>query len=73
MKTWDYAHWLPYFKKMENCLAWGDEFHGDRGPLILERGPATNHCSRPSFRRSSRADTRSRPDVNRYGRRACCL
>jgi choline dehydrogenase len=42
MKTWDYAHCFPYFKKMENCLAGGDEFHGDRGPLILERGPATN-------------------------------
>jgi choline dehydrogenase len=27
---------------MENWLAGGDEFHGDRGPLILERGPATN-------------------------------
>ena len=21
METWDYAHCLPYFKKMENCLA----------------------------------------------------
>lgn len=42
MATWDYAHCLPYFKKMENCLAGGDEYRGDRGPLVLERGPSEN-------------------------------
>ena len=25
MRTWDYAHCLPYFKRMENCLAGADE------------------------------------------------
>src|SRR5437764_11898998 len=43
MATWDYAHCLPYFKRMENCLA--DEnsgFRGHDGPLVLERGPATS-------------------------------
>jgi len=42
MATWDYAHCLPYFKKMEDCLAGGDEYRGDRGPLIVERGPSQN-------------------------------
>ncbi len=42
MDTWDYAHCLPYFKKMENCLAGGDEWRGDRGPLVVERGPSQN-------------------------------
>jgi len=42
MESWGYAHCLPYFKRMENCLAGGDEFRGDDGPLVLERGPATN-------------------------------
>lgn len=42
METWDYAHCLPYFKKMENCLAGGDSWRGDSGPLVLERGPAAN-------------------------------
>ncbi|GAA1800051.1 choline dehydrogenase [Planosporangium flavigriseum] len=44
METWDYAHCLPYFKKMENCLAADpdDPYRGHDGPLILERGPATN-------------------------------
>lgn len=42
MQQWDYAHCLPYFRRMENCLAGGDEFRGDDGPLWLERGPGTN-------------------------------
>ncbi len=44
METWDYAHCLPYFKRMENCLAaeGTDEYRGHSGPLELERGPATN-------------------------------
>ena len=40
--TWDYAHCLPYFKRMESCLAGGDVFRGADGPLVLERGPATS-------------------------------
>jgi choline dehydrogenase len=42
METWDYAHCLPYFKRMETCLAGADEWRGGSGPLILERGAATN-------------------------------
>src|SRR5918998_1686198 len=42
MAEWDYAHCLPYFKRMENCLAArpNDPFRGHDGPLVLERGPA---------------------------------
>jgi choline dehydrogenase len=44
MQSWDYAHCLPYFARMEDCLAAGpdDRFRGHGGPLTLERGPATN-------------------------------
>ncbi len=42
LAEWSYAHCLPYFKKMETCLAGADEFRGGSGPLVLERGPATN-------------------------------
>src|SRR5690242_1994803 len=44
MSSWDFAHCLPYFIRMENCLAAGtdDAFRGHSGPLVLERGPATN-------------------------------
>jgi choline dehydrogenase len=40
VEQWDYAHCLPYFKRMENCLAGADEWRGGDGPLQLERGPA---------------------------------
>ena len=48
METWDYAHCLPYFKRMEACLAapraHSDDlpFRGLDGPLAVERGPSTN-------------------------------
>ncbi len=42
MEHWDYAHCLPYFKRMENRLVGGDKFRGDDGPLELETGPARN-------------------------------
>src|SRR5438309_1824510 len=38
METWDYAHCLPYFKRMENCLAADedDAFRGRSGPQLLQ-------------------------------------
>ncbi|HEY1597587.1 MAG TPA: GMC family oxidoreductase N-terminal domain-containing protein, partial [Thermoleophilaceae bacterium] len=36
MEAWDYAHCLPYFKKMETCLAGADDWRGGEGPLVLE-------------------------------------
>ena len=43
MGTWDYAHCLPYFKRMESCLAAepDDEFRGHDGPLVP--GARTGH------------------------------
>ena len=54
MEEWDYAHCLPYFRKMENCLAGGDDFRGDQGPLKLERGLLQAHCFRLFSKQSSR-------------------
>ena len=47
MDAWDYAHCLPYFKRMETCLAGADEWRGGEhrgtvGPLIVQRAPAEN-------------------------------
>ena len=39
LEKWDYAHCLPYFKRSEERLAGGDDYHGTEGPLKLERGP----------------------------------
>jgi choline dehydrogenase len=66
MADWDYAHCLPYFKRMENCLAGGDEFRGDDGPLALERGPATTPLFRAFFEAVQQAGYPLTDDVNGY-------
>jgi choline dehydrogenase len=66
MASWDYAHCLPYFKRMENCTAGADEFRGDHGPLILERGPATNPLFGAFFDATQQAGYQLTNDVNGY-------
>ncbi|MCB9435272.1 MAG: choline dehydrogenase [Ardenticatenaceae bacterium] len=66
MASWDYAHCLPYFKRMENCLAGGDDFRGDNGPLVLERGPATNPLFTAFFAAVQQAGYPLTSDVNGY-------
>jgi choline dehydrogenase len=66
MGAWDYAHCLPYFKKMENCLAGGDEYRGTDGPLVLERGPATNPLFGAFFAAATQAGYTLTTDVNGY-------
>src|ERR687897_3102366 len=65
METWDYAHCLPYFKRMENCLAGGDAYRGDDGPLVLERGPADNPLFGAFFEAVQQAGFPLTCDVNR--------
>ena len=68
METWDYAHCLPYFKRMETCLAADrdDPFRGHAGPLVLERGPATNPLFGAFFEAVQQAGYRLTDDVNGY-------
>ena len=66
MSEWDYAHCLPYFKKMENCLAGADEYRATGGPLTLERGPATNPLFGAFFRAAEQAGYPLTSDVNGY-------
>jgi len=68
MGTWDYAHCLPYFKRMENCLAADnrDEFRGRAGPLVLERGPATNPLFGAFFEAVQQAGYPLTDDVNGF-------
>ncbi len=66
METWDYAHCLPYFKRMETCLAGADEWRGGSGPLILERGPATNPLFSAFFDATVEAGYPRTDDVNGY-------
>ncbi|MEU8974367.1 choline dehydrogenase [Streptomyces monashensis] len=68
METWDYAHCLPYFRRMENCLAADpdDEFRGHDGPLVLERGPATNPLFGAFLKATREAGYAPTDDVNGY-------
>jgi len=67
MGSWDYAHCLPYFKKMENCLADPDTaFRGHSGPLVLERGPVANPLFKAFFKSVQEAGYQLTDDVNGY-------
>ncbi|MBA2456055.1 MAG: choline dehydrogenase [Nocardioidaceae bacterium] len=66
MKEWDYAHCLPYFKRMETCLAGADAWRGGSGPLILERGPATGPLFGAFFEAAQQAGYPLTDDVNGY-------
>ena len=70
MADWDYAHCLPYFKRMENCLAApgspDEEFRGESGPLVLERGPAANPLFQAFFEAVQQAGYPLTSDVNGY-------
>ena len=66
MSSWGYRQCLPYFKRMEDCVAGGDEYRGDAGPLILERGPATNPLFAAFFDAVQQAGYPLTDDVNGY-------
>jgi choline dehydrogenase len=65
-EEWDYAHCLPYFKKMETCLAGADEWRGGDGPIMLERGPAAGPLFRAFFDAVQQAGYGLTKDVNGY-------
>jgi choline dehydrogenase len=68
MGSWDYAHCLPYFKRMEAALAAapGDPYRGHDGPLALERGPASSPLFSAFFRAVEEAGYSLTDDVNGY-------
>ena len=75
MQNWDYAHCLPYFKRMESCLAGDDNsgpertrgrYRGSEGPLVLERGPALNPLFEAFLEATEQAGHARTADVNGY-------
>ena len=71
MKEWDYAHCLPYFKRMETRLledgsVGADAWRGGDGPLVLERGPAENPLFGAFFAATQEAGYPLTDDVNGY-------
>jgi choline dehydrogenase len=66
LEQWDYAHCLPYFKRMETCTAGADEWRGGDGPLWLERGPAEGPLFDALFAAVQQAGHALTSDVNGY-------
>ncbi len=68
LEGWDYAHCLPYFKRMETCLAadLADPFRGHSGPLVMERGPATSPLFGAFFEAVQQAGYPLTDDVNGF-------
>jgi choline dehydrogenase len=66
MERWDYAHCLPYFKRMETCLAGADEWRGGDGPIVLERGPVRGELFDAFFAAVQQAGHELTADVNGY-------
>ncbi len=70
LEQWDYRHCLPYFKRMETLMVDGrvaaDRWRGGSGPLVLERGPATNPLFGAFFEAAQQAGYPLTDDVNGY-------
>ncbi|MGP4107972.1 choline dehydrogenase [Virgibacillus sp. L01] len=68
METWDYAHCLPYFKRLETASGAdpSDEHRGHHGPVKLKRGPATNPLFQAFFDSAVEAGYTRTPDVNGF-------
>ena len=66
MDQWDYAHCLPYFRRMEACLAGEDAYRGGDGPLVLERGAAETPLFGAFFEAVQQAGHPLTEDVNGY-------
>lgn len=66
METWDFAHCLPYFNKMESALGADsdDPFRGHDGPLVLERGSADNPVIQAMLAAAEQAGYPRTNDVN---------
>ncbi len=71
MEQWSWAHCLPYFKRLETCLAaeaeYQDErYRGSTGPLLLERGPGTNPLFAAFLEATRQAGHPATRDVNGF-------
>lgn len=64
LEHWDYAHVLPYFKKLETRLKGKDKYHGDSGPLKLTTPENKNPLFKAFFESVQEAGYPLTDDVN---------
>jgi choline dehydrogenase len=62
---WDFAHCLPYFKRLENALAHRDsQLRGHDGPQLLQRAAAHHPLFDAFFTAAQQAGYSLTPDIN---------
>ena len=66
LHNWDYAHCLPYFKKLENRLIGKDAYHGDDGPLYLNTPNCDNVLFDAFFKSVQEAGYPFTSDINGF-------
>lgn len=68
LASWDWAHCLPYFRRMENSIGSkaSDAYRGKAGPLEIEKGPATNPLFGAFFESAQQAGYELTDDVNGF-------
>ena len=66
LADWDYAHCLPYFRKMETFSGGPDEWRGGDGPLHISRCQAGHKLYDAFLRSGEQAGFEVTPDHNGY-------
>lgn len=63
--AWDFAHLLPYFRRIENSLTFGpDEIHGKGGPQVIAQAAADHPLFARFFEAARQAGYPLIPDLN---------
>lgn len=66
LSGWDYAHCLPYFKKMETSALGPSTYRGGSGPIRVSIPPADNPLHRAFLEAGQQAGYAFTEDVNGY-------
>jgi choline dehydrogenase len=65
MESWDFAHVVPYFKRIEDAEV-GGPFRGRGGPLVVQRARPSNVLQHAFVRAAEQAGHVNTEDVNGY-------
>ncbi len=66
LESWDYAHCLPYFQRVESHPKGADDYRGADGPLTLSAAECDNPLFHAFFKAAEEAGYQVTDDVNGY-------
>src|SRR2546428_1055040 len=66
LPDWDFAHCLPYFRKLETFADGADDWRGGDGPMHVHRSPAKHKLFDTFLRGGEQAGFEMTPDHNGY-------